>query len=53
MTLLLPKTLYFRTKYSFIAPFFSQFVLCNASNNTTSRYIGGTDAWTVPPPQIF
>ena len=33
--------------------FFSHFILCHASNNTTSRNIGGTDAWAVPPPQIF
>ena len=49
ITLFLPKSLYFRTKRSFITPLFSQFVLCNASNNTTSRNIGrGTDAWAVP-----
>src|SRR6218665_2453791 len=25
----------------------------HASDNTTSRNMGGTDAWAVPPPQIF
>src|SRR6218665_1835309 len=53
MTLFLPKNLYIRTKHSFMTPFFSQFVLCHASNNTSSRNIGGTDAWAVPPPQIL
>ena len=28
--------------------FFTQFVLSQASDNTTSRNIGGTDAWAVP-----
>src|SRR6218665_230543 len=51
-----------------IFPFFSQifriftmlydqkntfFTLSRASDNTTSQNIWGTDAWTVPPPQIF
>jgi len=36
-----------------MTPFFSQSVLCNASDNTASRNIGGTDAWVVPPPKIF
>src|SRR6218665_2318053 len=41
--------LYFRTNNSSITPFFSQFVLCQASNNTTSRNIGGwMHAWAVP-----
>ena len=43
----------FRTKNSSFRPFFSQFVLFLKSNNSTSRNSGGTDAWTVPPPQIF
>ena len=46
------KNFYFRTKISSLTPF-CQFVLCYASNNTTSREIGRTDAWAVPPPQIF
>jgi len=42
MTLFLPKNLCFRTKHSFMTPFFkSQFVLCHTSNNTTSQNIGG------------
>ena len=40
-------------KKSFMTPFFTQFVLSHASNNTTSQNIGGTDAWAVPPPQSF
>jgi len=31
-----------------MTPFFNQFVLLHASDNTTSRNIGGTDAWAVP-----
>src|SRR6218665_1275960 len=31
-----------------MTPFFTQFVLSHASDNTTSRNIGGTDAWAVP-----
>jgi len=42
-----------RTKHSFVTPFFSQFVLCNAAKNTTSRNIVGTNAWVVHPPQIL
>jgi len=34
-------------------PFFTLFILSHASDNTTSQNIGGTDAWTVPPPQIL
>jgi len=50
MTLFLTKNLYFRTKQTIRAPWvlFSQFVLCLTSNNSTSRNVGGTDAWTVP-----
>src|SRR6218665_2745566 len=33
--------------------FFTLFVLKRASDNTTSLNIGGTNAWAVPPPQIF
>src|SRR6218665_2469427 len=29
-------------------PLFTQFVLSHASNNITSRNIGGTDTWAVP-----
>ena len=32
------------------------FLLCSffrGSDNTTSQNIGGTDAWAVPPPQIW
>src|SRR6218665_627929 len=39
MALFLLRNLYFRTKHSFMISFFSQFVLCHASNNTTSRNI--------------
>jgi len=35
------KNLYFRTNIFSLTPFFNQFVLCHASNNTTSRNIGG------------
>src|SRR6218665_1832706 len=41
MTLLLMENLYFRTKHSFMVHFFNQFILCKASNNTTSPNIGG------------
>src|SRR6218665_1600042 len=33
--------------------FFTLFILSRASDNTTSQNIGATDAWAVPPPQIF
>jgi len=33
--------------------FFTLFILSRTSNNTTSQNIGGTNAWTVPPPQTF
>ena len=42
MTLLLAENLYFGTKHSFVT-----------SNNTTSRYIGRTDAWAVPHLKFF
>jgi len=48
MTLFSTKHLYFRANISSSTPFFSQFVLCHASNDTTSRNIGETDAWVVP-----
>src|SRR6218665_2238469 len=48
LAIFLPKNLYFRTKYSFMPLSFSQLVLSHASDNTTSRNIGGTDAWAVP-----
>jgi len=48
MTIFLPKSLYFRTKLSFMTPVSSPFVLGYASNNTTSQNIGGTAAWAVP-----
>ena len=48
MTLFLPKNLCFRTKTLLHDTFFSEFVLCYASTNTTSRNIGGTEAWAVP-----
>ena len=38
---------------SFIAPFFTLFVLSRTSDNTTSQNIGGTDTWAIPPPQIL
>jgi len=31
-----------------MTPYFTQFVLSHASDNTTSRNIGGTDARAVP-----
>jgi len=34
-------------------PFFTLFILSRASDNTTSQNIGGTNAWAVPPPQIW
>src|SRR6218665_2285857 len=35
-------------------PFFTLFILSHALDNTTSQNIGGrTNAWAVPPPQIF
>src|SRR6218665_794094 len=34
-------------------PFFTLFILSHVSDNTTSQNIGGTNAWAVPPPQIF
>src|SRR6218665_2723743 len=33
--------------------FFSQFVLCLTSNNSTSQNIVGTDTWVVHQPQIL
>src|SRR6218665_2047429 len=42
-TLFLTKNLDFRTKDFSLRPFFSQFVLCLTSNNSTSQNIGGTD----------
>ena len=48
LTIFLTKNLYFRTKNSSLRLFFSQFVLCLISNNSTSRNIGGTDALAVP-----
>ena len=34
-------------------PFFTLFIPSRTSDNTTSQNIGGTNAWAVPPPQIF
>ena len=42
------KNLYFRIKYSLMTHFFTQFVLSHASDNTTSRNIGRTDACASP-----
>src|SRR6218665_1664594 len=53
MPLFLPRNLYFRIKHSFVTLSFSHFVLYHASNNTTSRNIGGTNAWASLPPQIL
>jgi len=47
------KNFYFTARRSFWKPYFSQFLLCLTSNNSSSRNIGGTDAWAVPPPQIL
>src|SRR6218665_94370 len=33
--------------------FFTLFILSRTSDNTTSQNIGGTNAWAVPPPQIW
>src|SRR6218665_1638501 len=33
--------------------FFTLFILSRTSDNTASQNIGGTNAWGVPPPQIF
>src|SRR6218665_2767561 len=33
--------------------FFTLFMLSCTSDNTTSKNIGGTNAWAVPPPQIL
>src|SRR6218665_1592026 len=53
MTLSLQKTPLFK-KSCFMTPFFTLFVLSRASDNTTSQNVGGgTDAWAVPPPQIW
>jgi len=41
LTLFLTKNLYFRTQHSSFRPFFSQFVLCLTSNNSTSQNIWG------------
>jgi len=49
----LTRTTTISEKNSFMTPFFTLFVLSRASENTTSQNIGGTDAWAVPPPQIF
>ena len=51
MTLFLTKKLDFRKKI-LLDTFFSQFVLCLTSNNSTSQNIGGTDAWGTVPPVI-
>src|SRR6218665_861646 len=57
MTIFFPENLYFTknipSSLNFLleTPLFSQFVLCHAPNNTTTRNIVGTDAWAVPPPQ--
>jgi len=53
MALFFTKNLYFRTKNSFMTSFFTHFVLSHAFDNTTSQNIRGTDAWAVPPPQIW
>ena len=34
-------------------PFFTLLILSRASDNTTSLNIGGTNAWAVPPPQVY
>src|SRR6218665_3655619 len=34
-------------------PFFTLFIPSRTSDSTTSQNIGGTNAWAVPPPQIF
>ena len=49
----LAKKPYLRTKHFFMTPFFSQFVLCHASNNTNSRNTKETNAWAVPHLKFF
>src|SRR6218665_215250 len=53
MALFFTENLFFRTKKFLHDTFFTQFVLSNASDNTTSRNIGGTDAWAVNPTSHF
>ena len=48
MALFFTKDLDFRTQISFVTLFFTHFVLSHASDNTSSRNIGGTDAWAAP-----
>jgi len=47
------KNHYFKKEFLDNTSFFTLFVLSRVSDNTTSQNIGGTDAWTVPPPQIL
>jgi len=53
MALFFTKNLFQNRQNSFMTHFLTQFILAHASDNTTSQNIGGTDAWAVPPPQIF
>jgi len=50
MAIFFKKSLYFRTRNLFTTHFL---LSPHTSENTTSRNIGGTDAWAVPPPQIL
>jgi len=52
MTLFFTKNLYFREKFP-RDTFFTQFILLHASDNTSSRNIGVTDAWAVPTSHLF
>ena len=52
ITLFLTKPL-FQNKKFFLETFFSQFVLCLTANNSTSRNIGGADAWAAPHLKFF
>ena len=53
MTLIFTKTSISEQKVLLENVFLIQFVLCLTSYNSTSRNVGGTDAWAVPPPQIL
>src|SRR6218665_3723240 len=53
MTLFLTKTSISEQKLPPWHLFFSQFVLCHASNNTTSRNIEGDGCMGRPPPQTL
>src|SRR6218665_1925739 len=53
MALFFTKTSISEQKYSFMTPFFTQFVHSHASDNTTSRNIGGDGRMGRPPTSNF